>query len=142
MASNQPPELARCDEHGLVMLEGDPGRLSWCAACALDIEARPDDYPGDKPLSDEEFRNRITAQTLADLVPLVEEYVEDRQDEPEVWLAHKPWEGELPAGYSEQERYVLMVGYKWNNRAKYVSSESSAVQTIEALRANGYGGEP
>lgn len=138
---DEPPALARCDDHGLVLVEGDSGHMTHCAACQLGLEVRlGDDLPGGR-LDEHDFRNRVEWDTLVELVPLMREYLADQTDEFDLWVSHFPREGSLPAGYSDQERFVLGIGYSFGIQRKYLLREPNAAETVETLREEGYTGD-
>lgn len=133
--------LAVCDEHGVTMHAKDERRA--CPLCRVDIgvEVRREDDIGDQGLKAQEVRQRIEAETMAELLPLMQEYVEDRFDG-ELWVTVERFDGKLPAGYTEaQERWVNVIGYRSGAMANYVVTAPAAKETIESLRDNGYGGE-
>lgn len=138
--TDQPVDLARCDEHDLVQLpEPDGSHLIMCPACEFpDVEVRLDTEIGDH-LSHHEFTDRLEWETVTELVPLMQEYLEDREQGP-LWFTHFPWEDDaMPAGYTEQERFVFAMGYKWEGMAKHLIRQSNAVETAQTLREEGYG---
>lgn len=132
-----------CSDHLLAMhsRENDHGR---CPACILeeqghDVDARFDgDVPG-RRVNQQEVRQRLDAETVVELLPLVEEYLDDTGNGP-VYVVPEKFEGGLPAGYSEaQERWVNVVVYEFGARRKAISAEPSARETIKTLRSEGYG---
>lgn len=134
--------LAVCDEHG-IMMHAD-NHKHRCPLCHIDTEVevrRDDDVPGH--LDDHQFRNRLEAETLEELLPLMRAYLEDKQDpdEVELWITLDPYPGDsLPAGYTEaQERWVNVVGFRSGIREKYLCSTMEADATISNLREQGYG---
>lgn len=136
--SDEPVELSRCDDHGLALLEDDSLHHTFCAACELDLEFRPDDTLG-TPLGHDEFTQRMEADTLREIVPLMREYLEDSGEGP-MWVTHFSFSGTMPAGYTEQERFVVALGYEWGSLEKHLLTDPNARQTIETLRERGYGG--
>lgn len=137
--SDEPVELACCDEHGVTFTENADGRLNYCAACHHDLDVDVDREVAGPPLKDAEFRNRLTQEELEELVPVMEEYLDDSQDEVNMWLTHSKWDRDLPAGYSEQERFIPVIGYQFGAREKYILDAKNAKDTIETLKENGYG---
>lgn len=142
--------LAVCDEHG-IMNHASDDHHGRCPLCALDGEydvRREDEISGGEGvpqgrLSQQEIRQRIESETMQELLPIVEEYLEDRSEdgEADLWVTVAPVaDGQLPMGYSKaQERWANVVGYIYGNRVKYISSSPAAEETIETLRENGYG---
>lgn len=138
MSYEKPPELARCDEHGIVLVEDSSGSINRCVTCELHVEPRLDTIPENDTLTEPEFRNRLDWETTRELIPLMEAYLEDMFGESEIWVTHIPWERQLPAGYTEQERFVLAVGYRFDHLNKWVLKKSNAQKTIQTLREEGY----
>jgi len=132
-----PVELARCHEHDVALFD-DEG-TGGCIACECDIEARPGFEIG-QSLNDTEFRSRVTYSTARELVPILQDYLQERGEGP-VFVTHIAWNGTLPAGYTEQERFVPFVSYEFGVMAKHISTERSAQQTIEDLREEGFSGD-
>lgn len=145
MPADEPVELARCDEHGLVLLAEEEGaHLTRCVACEFDLDVRlDDDLPsnksGSRQLTEGEFRRRLTWDGVVDLIPCMREYLADQDAGGDLWVTHVAWEGDLPAGYTEQERFVLAIGYEYGAREKYLTKRGNALQTVETLRSEGYG---
>jgi len=137
---DRPPELARCHDHGLVLLEDGGPHLTFCAACETSADVRLDTRPENPSLTHNEFTGRVTADAVRALVPTVAEYLDDRGEGP-VFVSHVPFAGTLPAGYSEQEQFILAVGYEWGTVIKWILTGSMARETIETLTDNGYGGD-
>lgn len=134
-----PPELARCNDHGLVLLEGDRGHHTHCIACEFDVEVRLDDTPtSDTPPLTNEFTNRLEWETVQSLIPLMREYVADEWGT-DLFVTHVAWEGELPAGYTEQERFFAVIGYEKTVTVGYVMTDPAGKATVETLRDEGYG---
>lgn len=135
-------ELWTCEEHGLILLPREEGgRLEMCVACDLGVEVRFDEAVGGSSLTDHEFRNRIEWSTLEALVPLMQEYLRRKNDPPRhvagpLFVTHAAWlEGELlPAGYSEPERFLVVLGYRWGALVKFLLTEDEGRQTIDGLR--------
>lgn len=141
MTDDLPPELARCSDHDLVLMPKESAHHDWCPACELDLPVKLDTPHDHQPVSEVEFRQRLEADTVEELVPLLREYLSDRRGEADVWVTHMRWDGSLPAGYTEQERFVPVVAYAWGARGKYISTNPAAEDTIRSLRNEGYGGE-
>jgi len=144
--------LAVCREHG-VMTHTRDGR-GVCPLCKLDVdvEVRRDDKissgenlpPG--RLSQMEIAQRIESEAMQELLPLMEEYLNDKaeaDDEGDLWVTvARVADGQLPAGYSKaQERWANVVAFTLSGRVKYVSTEPNAEETIESLKEAGYGSE-
>ena len=136
MTEDTPVELAKCHEHDIVLF--DDGKSSGCIACDCEIDARPD-HEIEQALNDAEFRNRISYSTAKELVPVMQAYLEDRDEGP-IFVTHLSWNRELPAGYTEQERFVPFISYQFGSMVKHITTESSAKQTIKDLRDEGYSG--
>lgn len=141
--TDSPPELARCADHGIVLVSDESdGRKRKCPCCLLDLEPNLDRTPENTHLTESEFRGRMEWETLESLVPLSREYLDDVTDhETEMWATHIPLDRSLPAGYTEQERFVFLLGYRFQLRHKYVLTETEAEETIQTLREKGYGGD-
>lgn len=139
MHSNKPPELARCTDHYLVRLPSNETKtLDHCVACEFDIDARPDeDVPGSE-LTQPEFTRRLEWETVCELIPLMQKYLNDQDFPTDLWVSHIRWDGTLPAGYTEQERFVLAVCYRFDNKQKALIQNGNAEDTIETLRKSGY----
>lgn len=137
----RPPELARCEEHGLVLMEtADSAYHTECVACEFGIPFLPERSPENDTLTNSDFRGRLEWGAVTELIPLVREYLEDRQDSVELWVTHVPWSGDLPAGYAEQERFIPVIGYEWGAMEKFILRNGAAEGTVETLRENGYRG--
>lgn len=65
------------------------------------------------------------------------EYVEESWGS-EPFVTHTAWEGTLPDGYTEQERFVPALGYEKDMSVGYIFVEEAAKSTIETLREKGY----
>lgn len=141
MTNNELPStdnLAVCPDHEIMTHARDEKRL--CALCVLDsdIDVRRDDNMAGKSVIQQEVRQRLEAETLVELLPLMDEYVTDAFDG-DVWMTVERFEGKLPAGYSEaQERWINVVGYTTSNMKKYITTDPNARETIETLKENGY----
>jgi len=119
-----------------------------CPLCTLDMDVevrRSDTISAGKSkskgrLSQVEITHRLEAEDIVEFLPLMKEYLEDR-GYGELWVTVAPVaEGQLPKGYSKmQERWANVVGYKYGNQVKYVATSTSAQDTIETLRNEGYG---
>lgn len=129
-----PPELARCNECGFVLIpEEDDAHNNWCPGCEMDLEVRLDDtFEG--RLTHDEFTRRMTPEIIQELIPMMIEYLEDVEGEAEIWATHIPYEDDLPAGYTEQERFIPVIGYRFGTMEKYLITEGNAEETIEALQ--------
>lgn len=136
-----------CPDHRLPMHSRQRKRM--CPACELDMDVQirhdaplPANKLGMGTLTQTDVRLRLDAETIVELLPLMEEYLDDTQGEANMWLSTEKFEGKLPAGYSEaQERWVTVVGYTFGSREKAITQDSNAKETIETLRENGYGKE-
>lgn len=130
-----------CRDH-LIPLTADSGNRR-CPACHLDeVTVEPErEVPGSA--TSREVRNRLSAEDVEDLYPLMREYVYD-DDTPGKELALVPFKfgGTMPAGYSEaQERWLVAIVYKWGIREKAITKSSNANETAQTLREEGYGDE-
>jgi len=97
--------LRACPDHGVVAEQGND-----CPCCLTGIEARPNEY--DSGVDQLDLRWQIEPETMAELLPLLEEYLEDRDEGP-LWVSV----AELPkrllaSGYTEQERWKVTGGTK------------------------------
>lgn len=136
---NSPVEMAACPECGLVLLSDDSPHLTRCIGCELDVDVRLDDDIDSIPLDHEEFRSRLEWETVVELIPAMKAYLSDKQDDPDVWVTHVPWRQEtLPAGYTEQERFVPIIRFSSGAMAQGISTESTASETLNNLRDAGY----
>jgi hypothetical protein len=138
-----PVPLARCDRHGLVLVDApnDPNARQVCVACEFD-GVRADlarDPPGGGP-EDREFRNRLDASDVEYLLPPLREFLDDVGDgECPIWVTQMKRSGDLPAGYTEQERFIPAIGFCPTAVEKYIITTQKATETVENLRENGYG---
>lgn len=124
-----------CQEHGVMLMEAEHGRLEWCPCCELGVEPRLDIAVGGKPLNDIEFRCRLSWPTLKELVPLMREYLARRKAGPMfVTVASWPKGEPLPMGYGESERFQNVLGYEWGGVHKFLLTEEEGRTTIENLR--------
>lgn len=135
--------LAVCTDHGIMMHAKDADRR--CPLCHLDVDVdvrRDAEIPGGS-IKQQEIRQRIDAETMEELLPLMDEYLEDTSDDGyDLWVAVSGLDGTLPAGYSEaQERWVNVVVYRFGAMKKCITLEQNARETIETLRGNGYGAD-
>lgn len=123
--------LRACPKHRVVAERGDD-----CPCCITGIESRPDAY--DNPISQLDLRWQVEPETMVELIPLMEEYLEDKNQGP-MWVtvAELP-KSELAAGYTKQERWFNILQYRWGSFVKTICRESEASETIETLRKNGY----
>lgn len=132
-----------CRDHRLAMhsAEEDHGR---CPACLLaeqeiDVEVRPEAETPGRDVNQQEVRQRLDAETVADVVPVMLEYLDDVGEGP-LYLTVERFEGDLPAGYSEaQERWVNAIVYEFGSRKKALTTDGEAAATRETLRDEGYG---
>lgn len=144
MTSKPPADnLNICNDHRLAM-HSDEEAHGRCPACILEergheIEVDHDiDVPGKGPIQ-QEVRQRLEAEDVAELVPLMTEYLADNSEDPPVLTVEK-FTGQLPAGYSDsQERWLNAVVYKYGARTKALTRSPNAHDTIEKLRSEGYG---
>lgn len=136
--------LAVCGEHGIMTFAREERRR--CPLCALDGEydVRPGaDLPGNRLGSEDvtqnEVRQRLEAEDLEELLPLMDEYLEDVDQGP-MHVTVARFDGTMPAGYSEgQERWINVVVYRFSGMEKAITSSGDAQETIENLRSEGYG---
>ena len=125
--------LRACHEHGVVAERNAP-----CPCCQTNIEARPGGFNG--YTSSEDLRWHIEPDTMLELLPLVEEFVDD--EGLEAWVAVAELDKkQLPAGYTQQERWYNVVCISGTVSVKYLMHDSQARETIENLRDAGYGGD-
>lgn len=139
MTREQPPDLSRCHDHDVQLVQDEHGSPNYCPCCELGLDARPnDDVPGSTDQA--AVRSPIRKSTIRELIPLMREYLEDRQGEDyELWYTHDRYSGTLPAGYSEQERFVPVLRYNYGIRTKGMDNDHDARTTIETLSEEGYG---
>lgn len=142
-SSDQLPDhgnLAVCNEHGIMTHARDERRA--CPACKtdVDVEIRWEmEMPGQN-IVQSEVRRRLECEDIVELLPLLEEYLVDRNDEATIWITVERFDGDLPAGYSQaQERWLNVVGYEFGIRQKFITEAPNARETIETLRGEGYG---
>lgn len=127
--------LRACPDHRLV-----DDRDHACPACTTGVEARPDEFMEEsRPPEPLDLQWHIEGETMQELLPLMETYLDDRDQGP-LWVsvAELP-EDLLPAGYTRQERWFNVVRYRWGARVKTMMHDESARETIETLRDEGYG---
>ena len=125
--------LRACNEHRIVVhLDHE------CPACKHGIEARPDDVVTD--VSKKDIVWQIEPDTFDKLVPLIQSYLEDRDEGPAYIRVMKADTEMLPMGYTRLERWMNVIEYEWGNMKKMITRQQQAVETIEALREEGYDG--
>lgn len=140
--------LAVCNEHGVMLHTREEGRRR-CPLCHLDMDVEvcrdaglPEDATGSTSLSGTEIAQRIPAEMMEELLPLMAAYLEDQQGEDYtmyVTVGGCP-KDDLPAGYTAaQERWANAVVYHFGGREKAITSVPPARSTIETLREEGYG---
>lgn len=124
--------LRSCHEHGVVSERGDD-----CPCCIHGIEARPDGF--EDSVKPSKLRWQVEPETMLEVIPLMEEYLDDMDQGP-MWVsvATVP-KTHLPAGYTVQERWFNVLRYRWESWVKTLMIESNAQETIESLRDAGYG---
>lgn len=128
-----PSNLNICAEHLLPMTARDDSRRR-CPACHLDDpDVRPEkEVPGEP--SQNAVRLRIPAETVEELYPLMDEYLDGLPDTDGPWIVPYKFEGDLPAGYSEaQERWLTALVYESGALRRAVTLETDARETIENL---------
>lgn len=110
-----------------------------CPACELDsVSVRFIDVPGENTQQD--VRWRLPAETIEELYPLMEAFIDDHDNTGGPWLVPTRFGGDLPAGYSEaQERWLTAVVYDWGPQRKAITQKPDADETIKNLRSEGYG---
>jgi len=143
--------LAVCREHGIMNHARDSRGV--CPLCKIDtdVEVRREDTISsgeglpEGRLSQQEITQRLESEVMQELLPLMEEYLEDRSDDGEgdTWVTvAEVADDQLPAGYSQtQEKWANVVGYTFHGRVKYISTRGNAEDTIESLKEAGYGAE-
>lgn len=147
MAGSQLPpldNLAVCQDHGIMTFASNERRE--CALCALDgdYEVRreagiPGDSMGRSEVSQREVRQRLESEHLKELLPLMDEYLDDIGEGP-MYLTVERYDGDMPAGYSEsQERWINAVVYTFGRVEKAITTAGNAAETIDALQNEGYG---
>lgn len=128
--------LRACPEHRLVS-----DRESPCPACETGVEARPDYFMEheDHPVDVRHLQWQIKTDSMPVLLSLMNEYLEDKGWEgPWVSVAELDKE-RMPAGWTEQERWFNVVQYETSTMLKTIMNETSASETVRALRDAGYG---
>lgn len=126
-------DLVVCKEHRV-----KKSREGLCPACETGVDVRHDEVPGGR-LVNREFRNRITHETMVTLIRIMRPYLDDKGEGP-MWIGVQGWpeDEQLPAGYTEAERYQNVLVYDWGNRQKAIIMEHNAQQTIQTLQEEGY----
>lgn len=147
MSLPETSNLAVCDDHGIMLHSRE--RDAQCPLCALDgdYEVRRDDAISaavgapEGRLTAQEIRQRIETEAMQELLPLLEEYLEDYGAKTELWVTvAEVADGDLPAGYTEaQERWANVVGFRRGGVVSYITKEPAAKETIEKIREEGYG---
>lgn len=133
--------LAVCNDHGIMMHARKERRE--CVLCSLDetFEVRRDkEIPGEE-IKQVEVRQRLESEDLKELLPLMDEYLHDIADDPELYLTVGKYEGDMPAGYSEaQESAINVVMFRTGAMERCITKAPNAQETIETLKEEGYGG--
>lgn len=130
-------DLVVCSEHCI-----KKSREGLCPACETGVSVRHDEHPGNR-LTEVEFRNRITHETMVRLLRLMQPYLRDKDMGP-LWLTVMGWpeDEQLPAGYTPPERYQNILVYDWGTYRKAVIMQPNAKKTINNLEEKGYTPEP